>query len=195
MIDINLVPEQQRKRRRNELLSGGIFNIPREVMVGVGGGIIALLLCIDMLVFVVKIAKFIEYHHVKSKWQAMLPDKTTTDTIKKSLQDVQKEVKSMKDIMDGQAAMWSQKLNVISDSLPKGIWLRKITLLDTQFFIEGTTVSKEQSGMANVGTFVSNMKKDPEFMKNFESIEVDNIQRRKNDTLEVADFTILAKLK
>jgi Tfp pilus assembly protein PilN len=148
-----------------------------------------------MLVFVVKIAKFIEYHHVKSKWQAMLPDKTTTDTIKKDLQDVQKEVKSMKDIMDGQAALWSQKLNVISDSLPKGIWLRKITLTDRQLFIEGTTVSKEQNEMMNVGNFVSNMKKDAEFMKNFENIEVDNIQRRKNDILEVADFTILAKIK
>ena len=81
MIDINFVPEQMRKRRRSELLSGGVFNIPREVMVSVGGGIIALLLCVDMLVFVVKIAKFIEYHHVKSKWQSVLPERTTTDKI------------------------------------------------------------------------------------------------------------------
>ena len=176
-------------------MSGGIFNIPREVMIGVGGAIVAFLLCVDILVFVIKMAKFIEYHHVKSKWQAVLPDKTTTDTVKIELQDVQKEVKSMKDIMDGQAAMWSQKLNVISDSLSKGIWLRKIALIDRQLFIEGTTVSKEQNEMMNVGSFVSEMKKDPEFMKNFESIEVDNIQRRKNDALEVADFTILAKIK
>jgi Tfp pilus assembly protein PilN len=195
MIDINLVPEQLRKRRKSELLSGGIFNIPKEVMVGVGGGIIVLLLAIDVLFFLAKVVKFAQYHHAKSQWEAILPDKTNTDAIKKELQDLQKEVKSMKDIMEGHNAVWSQKLNVISDALPKGIWLRKITLNDKQLFIEGTTVSKEQNEMTNVGNFVSNLKKDEEFMKNFESIEVDYIQRRKNDTLEVADFTILARLK
>jgi hypothetical protein len=195
MIDINLVPEQTRKRRKNELLSGGIFNIPKEVMVGVGGGIIALLLAVDVLFFLGKVVKFIQYHHVKSQWEAILPDKTNTDAIKKELQDLQKEVKSMKDIMEGQNAIWSQKLNVISDGLSKGIWIRKLTLNDKQLFIEGTTVSKEQNEMTNVGNFVANLKKDEEFMKNFDSIEIDHIQRRKNETLEVADFTILARLK
>jgi hypothetical protein len=195
MIDINLVPEQLRKRRKNELLSGGIFNIPKEVMVGIGGGIIVLLFAVDLLFFLGKVVKFIQYHHVKSQWEAILPDKTNTDVITKELQDVQKEVKSMKDIMDGHDAVWSQKLNVISDGLPKGVWLRKITLNDKQFFIEGTTVSKEQNEMINVGNFVSNLKQDEEFMKSFDSVEVDYIQRRKNETLEVADFTILAKIK
>jgi len=196
MIDINLVPEQLRKRRKNELLSGGLLNIPKEVMVGIGGGIIVLLLAVDVLFFMAKIVKFAQYRHAKSKWEAILPDKTNTDAIKKELQDVQKEVKSMKDLMEGHNAVWSQKLNVISNSLPKGIWLRKVTLNDKQFFIEGTTVSKEQNEMSNVGTFVSSLKRDEEFMKNFDSVEVDYIQRRKNsETLEVADFTILAKLK
>jgi hypothetical protein len=195
MIDINLVPEQLRKRRKSELLSGGIFNIPKEVMVGVGGGIIALLLAVDVLFFMAKVVKFIQHQHVKSKWEAILPDKTNTDAIKKELQDLQKEVKSMKDIMEGHNAIWSQKLNVISDGLAKGIWIRKLTLNDKQLFIEGTTVSKEQNEMTNVGLFVTNLKDDEEFMKNFESIEVDHIQRRKNETLEVADFTILARLK
>ena len=195
MIDINLVPEQLRKRRKNELLSGGIFNIPKEVMVGVGGGIIVLLLAVDVLFFMAKIVRFVQYQHAKGQWEAILPDKSNTDAIKKELQDLQKEVKSMKDIMEGHNAIWSQKLNVISSGLPKGIWLRKLTLNDKQLFIEGTTVSKEQNGMINVGDFVSNLKKDDEFMMNFDSIEVDNIQRRKNETLEVADFTILARLK
>jgi hypothetical protein len=195
MIDINLVPEQLRKRRKSELLSGGVFNIPKEVMVGVGGGIIALLLATDVLFFLAKVVKFIQYQHAKAKWEAILPDKSNTDAIKKELQDLQKEVKSMKDIMEGHNAVWSQKLNAISNGLPRGIWLRKLTLNDKQFFIEGTTASKEQNGMINVGDFVSNLKKDEEFMKNFDSVEVDNIQRRKNETLEVADFTILARLK
>jgi hypothetical protein len=195
MIDINLVPEQLRKRRKSELLSGGIFNIPKEVMVGIGGGFIVLLLAVDVLFFLGKVVKFVQYHHAKSQWEAILPDKSNTDAIKKQLQDLQKEVKSMKDIMEGHNAVWSNKLNVISLGLPKGIWLRKITLTDKQLFIEGTTVSKEPTGMVNVGEFVSNLKKDEQFMQNFDSLEVDNIQRRKNETLEVADFTILGKLK
>ena len=195
MIDINLSPDQFRKRRKSDFFSGGVFNIPREVLVGIGGGILALMLFVDGLVFLAKVAKFFEYQHVKSKWQAILPQKSATDLIKQNLQEVQKEVKSIKDIMDGQSSLWSQKLNVISDSLPKGVWLRKITLNDKQVFIEGSAVSQGQSEIINVGNFVSNMKKDPQFMNDFESIEVDYIQSRKTVGLEVSDFTILAKLK
>lgn len=195
MIDINLVPESLRKRRRNELLSGGVFNIPREVLVGIGGGILALMLFVDVSFFVVKVIKFFEYQHVKARWQSIQPDKSVMDTIKQNLQEVQKEVKSIKDITEGQSSSWSQKLNTLSDSLPKGVWLRKITLTDKQLFIEGSTVSQGQSEIINVGNFVSNMKKDADFMKDFESIEVDYIQSRKSEGLQVSDFTILAKLK
>lgn len=195
MIDINLVPEQFRKRRRSELLSGGVFNIPREVLVGIGGGILALMFLVDGLFFAVKIIKFLEYQHVKSIWQDIQPDKTTMDTIKQNLQEVQKEVKAIKDITDGQSSLWSQKLNALSSSLPKGVWLRKVTLTDKQLFIEGSTVSQGQSEVINVGSFVSNLKKDADFMQDFENIEVDYIQSRKTEGLQVSDFTILAKLK
>lgn len=195
MIDINLVPDQLRKRRRSDFFSGGVFNIPREVLVGIGGGIIALLLLIDGLVFVGKIIKFLEYQHVKSKWQTMLPEKTMMDSVKQNLQEVQKEVKAIKDIMEGQSSSWSQKLNALSDGLPKGVWLRKITLNDKQLFIEGSTVSQGQSEIINVGNFVSNMKKDAQFINDFESIEVDYVQSRKTEGLQISDFTILAKLK
>lgn len=195
MIDINLIPDQLRKRRKSDFFSGGVFNIPREVLVGIGGGILVMLLLVDGMFFIAKIIKFLEYQHVKSKWQAIQPEKATMDTIKQNLQEVQKEVKSIKDIVDGQSSSWSQKLNALSDSLPKGVWLRKITLNDKQLFIEGSTVSQGQSEIINVGSFVSNMKKDSQFMNDFESIEVDYIQSRKTEGLQVSDFTILAKLK
>lgn len=195
MIDINLLPDHLRKRRKSELFSGGVFNIPREVFVGIGGGIIVLLLFIDGLVFAGKIIKFMEYQHVKTKWQAMLPEKTMMDSVKQNLQEVQKEVKAIKDIMEGQSSSWSQKLNALSDSLPKGVWLRKITLNDKQLFIEGSTVSQGQSEIINVGNYVSNLKKDAQFINDFENIEVDYVQSRKTEGLQVSDFTILAKLK
>ncbi|MBL8013483.1 MAG: PilN domain-containing protein [Candidatus Omnitrophica bacterium] len=195
MIDINLVPEQFRKRRRSELLSGGVFNIPREVLFGIGGGILALMFLVDGLFFAVKIFKFLEYQHVKAKWQDIQPDKSTMDTIKQNLQEVQKEVKAIKDITDGQSSLWSQKLNAISSGLPKGVWLRKVTLTDKQLFIEGSTVAQGQSEVINVGSFVSNLKKDTDFTQDFETIEVDYIQSRKTEGLQVSDFTILAKLK
>lgn len=195
MIDINLVPDHLRKRRRNDFFSGGLFNIPTEVLVGICGGIIALLLLIDGFVFLGKVVKFLEHQHVKSKWQAILPEKATMDSIKQNLQEVQKEVKAIKDITDGQSSSWSQKLNAISNSLPKGVWLRKISLNDKQLFIEGSTVSQGQSEIINVGNFVSNMKKDNQFISDFESIEVDYVQSRKTEGLQVSDFTILARLK
>jgi hypothetical protein len=60
--------------------------------------------------------------------------------------------------------------------------------------IEGSVVSKTRNEINNVGLFISSLKQDNDFIKDFSSLEVNSIQRSKASSVEVADFTILAKL-
>jgi hypothetical protein len=47
MIEINLVPSELRKKRRKSLLPGG-FNMPLEVVIGAGGGMLAILILVHI---------------------------------------------------------------------------------------------------------------------------------------------------
>jgi len=61
--------------------------------------------------------------------------------------------------------------------------------------VEGSVVSKTQNGINNVGLFLSALKQNDDFMKDFFSLEVNSIQRSKVNTVEVTDFTAMAKVK
>ena len=90
--------------------------------------------------------------------------------------------------------LWSPKFNAISDVLPRGLWIRKMTLDKTGLVVEGSGVSKTQNEINEVGLFLSALKRNNDFMKDFSSLEVNSIQRETN-TIEVTDFTVMAKVK
>jgi len=75
------------------------------------------------------------------------------------------------------------------------LWLRKMVLDKSSLTMEGSAVSKNHDEITNVGNFVSALKKNEAFMKDFSSLEVNSIQRGKRNSIEVADFTVMAKLK
>ena len=195
MIDINLIPDSLRKKNKKEILSQGFLNMPQEIVVGVGGGVIVLLLLVDFCFGMTWLAKFIQHKYYQSQWQAILPDKNHVDKISGELHDTQAKIKSLKDVIKGQGALWSQELNIISDSLPKAAWLKKISLDDKKLTIEGTTVSKVHNEMESVSTFVANLKQDENFMGHYKNLDINSIQRRKTNALDVADFNIVAQFK
>lgn len=195
MTDINLVPEQLRRKKKKELIASGIPNVPKEVVVGIGGGLLVLVFSIHCFMLLIMMGKFVHLQSYKGQWASILPDKNNLDSVSQQLRDLQKKTNSIQEILRGEGISWPRELNTISDAIPRGVWLRKMTLQEKVMLIEGTTVSKEQNEMVNVGSFVANLKKDEDFMRHCDTIEVDYIQRRKSAALDVADFTIMAKLK
>ena len=93
------------------------------------------------------------------------------------------------------SVLWAPKFNIISDVIPKGLWIRKMTLDKAGLTIEGSAVSKNQNEINNVGLFLSVLKQNNDFIKDFSSLEVNSIQRAKSSSVEEADFTVMAKLK
>ena len=91
--------------------------------------------------------------------------------------------------------LWAPKFNAISDHLPRGLWIRRMTLDKVGLTIEGSVVSTTQNEINNVGMFLSALKKNGNFMKGFSSLEENSIQGGKNNAVEVTDFSVMAKLK
>ena len=195
MIVINLVPEHLRKRSARGVLSSIDLDIPREVLLGVGAAFVAFLVLAHVLLLTAQSAQGVRLGLVKAQWEKLLPDRNRIDAIGTELRGLRKKVTTITDITSAGTSRWSRKMNVLSDVLPKGVWLKKINLDSGTLSLEGSAFSKTQSEIVTVGNFVASLKKEGAFADDFSSIEVQSIQRDKRGPTEVVDFVITAKLK
>ncbi len=192
MIDINLIPAALRKDgKENASLK---INIPHEVLLGVGSGLILLLVTVHLLLGVVWLAGFGQLSLRNAYWQALIPDKKILDSISDESKGLKKKINMISDMTTGKSLLWAPKFNAISDALPRGLWIRKMTLDKAGLVIEGSVVSKTRNEINNVGLFISTLKQNDDFMKGFSSLEVNSLQRGKTNAIEVTDFTVTAKL-
>ena len=129
-----------------------------------------------------------------AKWQKVLPDRRLLDSINTDTADLKKKINILTDMTIKKSVLWSPKFNAISDDIPKGLWIRRMLLDKTGLTLEGSVVSKNESEINKVGLFLSALKLNDRFMKDFSSLEVNSIQRSKDNAVEVADFTVMAKL-
>ena len=98
------------------------------------------------------------------------------------------------DMTTKKSIAWAPKFNTNSDVLPRGLWIRKMTFDKMGMVVEGSVVSKTENEINNVGLFLSALKQNDDFMKDFSSLEVNSIQRGRNNAVEVTDFIVMAKL-
>ncbi len=194
MIEINLVPPQLRKKRKREGPLKGV-NIPAEMIIGLVGGVVVLLLAVNLLVQVIIFVKLFQYKSLKGEWDQVAASKTNLDIITTQLRDLQSKAKSVEVMTGGEGIHWAGKMSYISESLPRGVWLRKIVVSKQRLGIEGSAISKGKDEITNVHTFASNLKNQPTFMDRLDDLEVGSIQRRTVKTVEIVDFSITTKIK
>lgn len=193
MISINLLPETLRKKK-SSLFQDDRLAIPKEIIIGVGAIVVFLLLLTHGVLGYIQISKSLEYKKLSNEWKSFEKDRNNIENLLNQLN----ELRAKKDLLSplmSEDVRWAHGLNVISDALPQGVWLRKIELKEGQLFIHGSAVSKSESEMLSVGDFVSALKAEEEFASDFEQIDVGVIKRRDQGTVSLVDFSVNAKVK
>ena len=194
MISLNLVPLDLQKKKKGQF-SLRKFNIPLEVIIGCGGGLLVLLGVIHVLFLFVNMSKLAQHKSLQKQWEAMRPEKENVDAVISEMRIFQGKYRAIENIAENGNLSWAQKLNILSDSLPRGVWLKKVALEDDMFFIEGSAVSKAGTEIISIHHLTSNLKKNDHFTQHFTDIELGSIQRRKINNVEIADFIITMKLQ
>ncbi len=195
MININLVPENLRKKRSRAVNPLAAMNLPMEVMVGLVGGLICLLILTHLGLWFMISQRSVEKKTLDGQMEGLLPYKQQTDAIAKELRILQGKKSAIEKMTSAPKILWAPKLNDISDSMPRGVWLGKISLEQGMFTINGSAVSKGSDEMMGVVDLASKLKDKKEFVKHLKSMEVGPIQRRKIESVEIADFSIMAKFQ
>lgn len=194
MIEINLTPLSLRKKKKSPFLLKGL-NIPLEVVIGLGGGLVALLIVIHTILLGIDVQQIAHHKGLKKKWDSLLPSKEKVDGVVNELRVLQGKQKAAEGVLFDEKIRWSETLNALSESLPPGVWVKRISLEEGLFSIEGSAVATEVEGMINVHKFTSRLKKEKRFLDHFVDLELGSIQRHKIKHMDIADFVITMKLK
>ncbi len=194
MLDINLIPVAFQKKTNKSLFPAG-FHIPIEVVIGLGGFVFGAIFLVNLVLFFTRINKAARYGELKKEWQTILPEKEDVDAIINDMRQLETELKTIQSVAAENHILWSEKLNIISDQLPHGVWLKEINLKDDVFMLEGSTMVKENAELINVHRFTSNLKKDPHFLDHLTSFELGSIQRRAVGHVDIVDFLLTTKIK
>jgi hypothetical protein len=193
MININLIPPHLRQRRKSKLL--GRLNIPLEIIIGCSAGLLMFLALIHILLLLLNVRKLAYHQILKGKWEAMVPDKENVDSVINEMRAVQGKYKAIEEIVTKGGVSWAQKLNLLSDNLPRGMWFDKLVLDDEMLLVEGSAISRDTNEIINVHRLTVGLKENEEFMRDFVDLELGSIQRRKIKNVEIADFVITMRLK
>ena len=194
MIEINFVPSELRKKKRGDFFAGK-FNLPLEVVIGLGGGLIMLLIMTHVFLVFVNLTKLAQFKSLQQQTEIMKPSKDKADLVVNEYRQLQGSYKAIDDITGNRKGLWAQKLNILSELLPHGVWLKKISLKGDMLFIEGSAVSEKKKEMSNIHEFVGVLRKDKNFVDHLSELELGSIQRRRLNKTEIVDFVITAKYK
>jgi len=194
MIKLNFIPEQQRNQRAG-IVGEDFGGVPGEVIAGVFVALVAFFILAHTALAAVSVYKLTAHKLLEARWNSMAADKKTCDVDADELKKLQAKTSSLRPITSVARVHWARFLNEISDSVPKGVWLREVLFERGSVAIYGSSVSKMKTEMVETGNFVAALKEKSSIKEGFTGVDIDSIQRRENTSVSIADFTLKAKLK
>ena len=193
MIEINLLPGRLGKKRRSSHLEG--FQIPKEIIIGLIGGLVCLLVIIHLIFLLFIAGAKMNLSRLEKQWRDLEPAKQKVDIVKDEINSIESNAKNIISLKANKRTLWARKLNLISDNMVRGVWLTRIYFGQGVLKIEGSAVSKRGEEMISVGKLVSNLKKDKDFYPDIKNLELTSLQRRNIKSVEVVDFLITMGVK
>ncbi len=188
MIEINLLPEELRKKK-----SEPSFNLNMEaekLKFWIGGGAVGILILIVMILFLGSFIRKAQINGLLAREKNFSSRLSQIDSVNKEIA-VLKAKMSILDQLTKRKFLWTEKLNQLSDLVLPGIWFTHVyTDSENRLIIEGSVFSKSEEAMASVGKFMKNVKDDQQFFKDFKNIKLESVQRKNKEERDMVDFKI-----
>jgi len=222
MIEINLLPEDIRKKKRSppniDASITNVSNMPVINMVIIAAG---LMLAIQSVLFIIGVISGVAFNSMEHKYKNIASKRDETMQLKVKVDAANKKVAAIDELMVKRFS-WEKKLNSLSDSMTPGIWLteleydEKLTgvpksvsadpakkkggkaaegVLSRCLVLSGAASSMGEEGTALIGRFIKSLKDDPVFYSDFSDIELGTIKREKMDDQEIMTFKITCFFK
>ncbi|MDP3730826.1 MAG: hypothetical protein Q8R14_04815 [Candidatus Omnitrophota bacterium] len=222
MIEINLLPEEIRRRKRSPVRTDvSAMSASSLPILSVAAWAAGAILLIQLALFAIGIMSGGTFKSLSLEYEDMLPKKQETEKLKIQVDKTNKKVNVINELMVKRFS-WEKKLNSLSDSMTPGIWLTKLqydekltevpgtvnaglaknkggqaeeNVLSGYLILSGAASSMGEEGTALIGRFIKSLKDDPVFYSDFSDIELGTIKREKLDDQEIMTFNITCFFK
>lgn len=221
MIEINLLPEEDRKKKRSapkiETTMTNFSGLPIISMAMIAIGAI---LAVQLALFAIGVVSGMAFNSMNLKYKNILPKKNETLQLKAGVDAANKKVAAIDELMVKRFS-WEKKLNALSNSMIPGIWLTELQYdekatdlpksaagtakkqqskapektLARYLVLSGAASGMGEEGTALIGRFIKSLKDEAEFYSDFSDIELGTIKREKMDDQEIMTFKITCLFK
>ena len=156
--------------------------------------VFALLIITNIFIIFSGLVRDVRLNSLKSKWEKVLPQRKVLEEFNLENALISGDAREIQRFLL-ERINWSEKLNKLSLSLPDGLWLESISASGKEFYLRGKAVSLDKTEVSLIRNYVDEIKNQPGFMKNFNSLEVTSIQKGVIGAYEVADFSLTGAYK
>ena len=218
MIELNLLPQEFRKKKRKKIELPKLPIIPFAAVIF--GVLIVLQVSLMGIIFLLKGQEA----RLGKKWEEVLPKKSEMDKLKKEIGDINKQADAINNLMK-ERVLWARILNEISSNITPNIWLtflsydektekkqvkqtskktsrkksKKKQTLETYevrtLLISGNAAGRGEEAPAYIARFINALKSNKEFSTYFREIEPVSMKKIQVAGEEIMDFTLLCTFK
>lgn len=103
--------------------------------------------------------------------------------------------KQAREELERSRIIWSEKLNKLSLNLPAGVWFSQLSANKKELILKGKVISLSKDELGLIKQLIDNLKDDPLFYRDFNSIEMVSAEKKNIGSYEVTEFSIKAALK
>jgi len=189
MIQINLLPEELKVKAKKFTFDLQTKQIINYIFIFFG-----ILIIIHFYLFGLFLFKNLQLKILNNKWTNLGPQRKIWEEFDKQKQAINEDIQFLQRISQ-KRINWGQKLNRLSLDLTSGIWFREINLNAKKLTLYGSILSLEKKEMFLIDKFIDALKKDTDFFKDFERIELSSVQTRVVGGYEITDFVLVISLK
>lgn len=210
MIEINLLPQHLRKRKKRVKVE-----LPKLKFLPFALAALAFVAAIQLFLFGSIVVKKRQNIKLAQTWKELLPSKNEIDKIKQEHKDLKVKEYTIGEFVR-KKMLWAKKLNDLSDSVAPGIWLTDVSIKEEiiqeppppvprgtkvkkyrkrVLNITGRAVSAVGGEAASIGEFVKSLKENEGFFEHFSSVELSSsktvrIRTKAMKYVEVMEFVL-----
>jgi len=214
MIELNLLPQELRKKKRKKI------ELPEIPIIPIAIGFVGILVVIQLLILGLIFISNAQVGRLDKEWQGLAPKKSELDGIKQNISNTDKKIKAIEDLIEKRTS-WSRIMNELSNSLTANIWLNELSYdervdvaasklrkrssakkssssKDKQsrtgiLRLSGSAAGRGEEATTYIARFITSLKDNEDFFEDFEDIELISIKKGSVAGQDVMNFIIACK--
>ncbi len=212
MIEINLLPEESRKKKKKAFQMPDITLMFLPTLIG----IVAFFILVQVISVLTTGITRGTYSRMDKEWRELLPQKIAAETAKRENMEIKGKLETIDALID-KKILWSKKLNQFSDLIIPGVWFTELSIgkklvsrrskksgpkaplqerVNVLYVhIKGEVSSMYGKGLAIIGKLIEHLKSDAPFFSDFSDIELGSTNLHSIGDIEATSFNISCYFK